>query len=281
MLDRFARLALACLAVLALAAFAAGCGDDDDEGEAGEAKAVNIEAGPAQKGESKLTAPKSVEAGLVEITFKNSDKADHEAGLIRLEGDHTAEDAIKAIQQSEEEGIPGWIQDGGGVGTTKGGATRTSTEVLAPGKWIVYDTEPDKPVTAEFEVTGEEKDAELPEADGTVIARDYSFAPSGLKAGKNSVLFDNQGNELHHLIALPMKSGATIEEVRKFLETEKGEPPLEREGEDGTSVIDGGRKQVVDLNLRSGKYALVCFINDRKGGPPHTAKGMLNELTVR
>jgi hypothetical protein len=276
MLDRFTRFALAALALLAVAAFAAGCGDDDDDGEAGEAKTMSIEAA-----NGKLTAPKSVEAGLVEISFKNSDKADHEAGLVRIEGGHTGKDLLKAIDQSEEKGVPDWIQDGGGVGTTKGGATRTSTEVLAPGKWAVYDTEPEKAGVTEFEVTGEKTDADLPKAEGTVIARDYSFAPSGLKAGKNSVLFDNQGNELHHLIAIPLKPNATVDQARKFLETEKGAPPFEEEGEDGTAVIDGGKKQVVDLNLRSGKYALVCFINDRAGGPPHIAKGMVNEVTVR
>ncbi len=30
-----------------------------------------------------------------------------------------------------------------------------------------------------------------------------------------------------------------------------------------------------------GKYSLVCFIEDRKGGPPHVAKGMVGETTVR
>ena len=45
-------------------------------------------------------------------------------------------------------------------------------------------------------------------------------------------------------------------------------------------MIDGGTKQVAQLELRKGKYALVCFIADRAGGPPHVAKGMLQEVAV-
>ena len=47
-----------------------------------------------------------------------------------------------------------------------------------------------------------------------------------------------------------------------------------------TTVIDSGQKQVVTMNLKSGKYALVCFIQDRAGGPPHFNKGMISEATV-
>ena len=37
---------------------------------------------------------------------------------------------------------------------------------------------------------------------------------------------------------------------------------------------------MVNLDLKKGKYALVCFIPDRQGGPPHVAKGMVSEATV-
>ena len=49
----------------------------------------------------------------------------------------------------------------------------------------------------------------------------------------------------------------------------------------GTAVIDGGQEQIVNLDLEKGKYALVCFITDRNGGPPHAAMGMIDELDVK
>jgi len=49
-----------------------------------------------------------------------------------------------------------------------------------------------------------------------------------------------------------------------------------------TARIDGGTKQVIELDLdKPGKYALLCFVSDRKGGPPHGAQGMIAEVTVR
>ena len=48
----------------------------------------------------------------------------------------------------------------------------------------------------------------------------------------------------------------------------------------GTSVIDGGIAQNIALELKAGKYAVVCFISDRKGGKSHAEQGMLKELTV-
>jgi hypothetical protein len=68
--------------------------------------------------------------------------------------------------------------------------------------------------------------------------------------------------------------------VRKFFKTEKGKPPVNFQQIQGTSVIDGGTTENVELELKSGKYALVCFISDRAGGPPHAAKGMISEATV-
>ena len=120
----------------------------------------------------------------------------------------------------------------------------------------------------------------LPSAPATVSAKEYSFDASGLKAGKNQIAFENIGAEPHHIIAVPMTPGATIADVRKFFKTEKGKPPIAFEETQSTSVIDGGTTENVELELKSGKYALLCFISDRAGGPPHAAKGMISEATV-
>jgi hypothetical protein len=49
-----------------------------------------------------------------------------------------------------------------------------------------------------------------------------------------------------------------------------------------TARIEGGTKQITELDLdKPGKYALLCFVSDRKGGPPHVAQGMVAEITVR
>jgi hypothetical protein len=45
--------------------------------------------------------------------------------------------------------------------------------------------------------------------------------------------------------------------------------------------LDGGEEQLTEVDLKPGNYALMCFIPDRAGGPPHVAKGMISGATVR
>ena len=126
---------------------------------------------------------------------------------------------------------------------------------------------------------GESTDAKLPDADATITATEYSFSSSGLKAGKNTIRFQNSGGQWHHLIVARIKSGSTIDDVKRLIETEKG-PPLEEQNPVETSVLDGGEEQLTEVDLKSGSYALLCFIPDRAGGPPHVAKGMISEAKV-
>jgi hypothetical protein len=268
-------------AVMALAA----CGDDDDDENGGggggdetaEAATLEIESTEAGGGErSRISAPESVEAGLVEVSFTNAGKKDHEAQILRLEGGHTAEEALRVLT-GDQQRIPPWVTDGGGVGTTKPGETRTATQVLEPGNYMVIDF--DQNGIAPFEVTGEATDAELPETDATVTASEYTFETSGLRPGANTILFENTGAELHHIIANPVKPDATPKQVARFFQSgEKTKNPFQEGAEEAgveTAVIDGGVSQVVDLELEAGEYAFQCFIPDRAGGPPHAFKGMI------
>ena len=77
-----------------------------------------------------------------------------------------------------------------------------------------------------------------------------------------------------------MNPGATIEDVKRFFRTEEGEPPLQEDNVEETAVIDGGEEQLTEVDLTAGNYALLCFIPDRAGGPPHVAKGMISEAKV-
>ncbi len=48
-----------------------------------------------------------------------------------------------------------------------------------------------------------------------------------------------------------------------------------------TQVIDGGTAQNLTIFLQPVRdYAVICFVQDRTGGKPHVAKGMIEELKV-
>jgi plastocyanin len=265
------------------------CGNDvGDEPAAAAPTRFAVTATEAGK-QLRLSVPKSVPAGLVTIELTNTGKAFHEAQLIRLDQGHTPQDALKVIA-AEGAPSPGWIHAAGGTGPAPPGGKRSATQRLRPGNYIVYDApfqnegQGLKFGVASFTVEGEADDgAELPTAAAKIEAYDYGFRVSGLTVGKNTIEFSNTGREPHHVIAVLYRPGATLAEVRKAFAREGGaEPPLDFEHTFYTARIAGGTKQITELDLdKPGKYALLCFVSDRKGGPPHVAQGMIAELTVR
>jgi plastocyanin len=267
----------------------AACGDDErNEQAAATPKKVAVTATEAGK-QSRLSVPKSVPAGLVTVELTNAGKAFHEAQLLRLDPGHTPEDALKVIA-AEGAPSPGWIHVAGGTGPAPPGGKRSATQRLRPGNYIVYDApfqnegQGLKFGVASFKVEGEAGGGELPKATAKIEAYEYGFRVSGLTAGKNTIEFSNTGREPHHVIAVPYRPGATLAEVRKAFRREQGgaEPPLDFENTFYTARIDGGTKQITELDLdKPGKYALLCFVSDREGGPPHVAQGMIAEATLR
>ena len=173
--------------------------------------------------------------------------------------------------------LPDWVRFVGGVASIRSGETSTSVQSLPQGNYAAIDI--NTSAFAALEVTGD-GDGELPTSSARVEARDYSFEASGLKAGKGRVLFTNTGKEPHFALLAPIKPGKTLADVRQALEREEGETPIAEDKTLSTGVLDGGESQVVDLALVKGRYALVCFVADRKGGPPHAFKGMVSEAVV-
>jgi len=121
----------------------------------------------------------------------------------------------------------------------------------------------------------------VPGASGRVTAVDYNFQFSGLKAGPAAIEFRNTGREPHHAFFAPMRDGRTLAEVRNFFAGKlTGPPPVDPEATRETVVLEGRDRQVTRLNLQTGRYAVLCFVRDRAGGPQHTEKGMVSEVKV-
>lgn len=284
------RMRLAAIAA-ALVMGAAGCGGDDgDDAPEGNASAPAAEETAPSTLELTLSGsgknvtmegPDSVEGGVVEISLTTELKGDHAAQLIRVDGEHTAEEVSAAGEAWGGKGQPlaEWMHLEGGV-TAKPGETVTAVQVLEPGRYVAVDISSDEKVqpALEFEVT--EGEGELPEAEARVEMKEYSFTATDLAAGGQQVLVENTGSQPHFIVGAPIAEGATIEDVKTFFESEKGKPPVDFQQSFSTAVMDGDRSQIVELDLKAGTYAFVCFVPDRSGGPPHVAKGMVSEVTV-
>jgi hypothetical protein len=281
-------------AAIAAVGVAAGCGDDDKKSSKPTAFTVTATA----QGKNKVvTFPKTVKAGLVTMTLKNTDKVPRDAQILRFVGAHNT-DSILRLVESDNAKIPDFLQDGGGVSTVKPGQTATVTQNLAPGKYLLWDDQGgdeggkanwELGAKGEFTVTGDANDDALPSTDATVTATDkgekgYGFSVKGLKAGPNNVRFENTGKQLHHALFFPLAAGKTSDDAKKFLESDGksgGPPPIDFEKSVGTSVIDGGIAQNITLDLPAGKYTVLCFLADRDGGKSHFAKGMIKDVEVK
>ncbi|MGH2900672.1 MAG: hypothetical protein ACRDMZ_18500 [Solirubrobacteraceae bacterium] len=297
------RSGLTFIAAVATGALLTGCGDDDKKDSAA-AKPASFAITATADGKTKkaLEFPATVKAGLVTMTLTNTDTVPRSAGIVRLVGDHTVDEFIKAVD-GEGVPIPDWIEDGGGVSTVKPGETGTVTQVLAAGKYAISDDETEggqgegKEYNAlgakgEFTVTGEASDAALPAQPATLTATDdgggddgeYGFEFKGLKAGTNQVRFENAGKQLHHAIMFPISQGKTFADAKAAFTSDEeptGAPPVDFANGLSTQVIDGDIAQNITFDLKAGSYAVICFIQDRKGGKPHVAKGMIDELVVK
>jgi hypothetical protein len=155
-------------------------------------------------------------------------------------------------------------------------ATAGSTAAVQAGRW------------GSFEVTGDPSGAQLAATTAQITATevapdDYRFEASGLKAGVNQIAFANGGAELHHAVIARLNQGATIDQAQEFFTTEdfKGPPPVDFDASGITAVLDRGGKQIETVELQSGSYALLCFLTDRAGSPPHLIKAkMIQEVKV-
>lgn len=221
-------------------------------------------------------APRTVKAGLVEIRLHNRGKALRKAQLWRIEGDHSVKQALR-IRHPQ----PDWLRTAGGVSLTEPGKTTRTLQTLTPGRYYVAGTLDEPGSVASFEAVGPQPDRELPRAPARVEARDFSFRVSGLRAGRNSVDFDNTGGQPHHAFFAPMRAGVELAEVKKYFRasTSVGPPPVTDRTRE-TVVLEGGERQVTQIDLTPGRYALICFVRGRRGGPRHLELGMINEVTV-
>lgn len=274
-------------AILVPAGAMAGCG-----GSGGSSSPSSQQKPPAKlaitatgtKDEIKFTVPPKGTAGPAEITFTNNAKSEADAQLISVQGKREDAEVVAMLGTAiEGKAVASWFKAAGGVGSLEPGENGTVTQELKPGTYyVVGGDSPPKGPLAKFTVAMSQSgggQSKPPTAPGKIVATDYAYSGTNVKAGQ-PVEFSNEGKEWHHFIGAPIKGDATIEEVKKALEEEDESGPVDLRNSFETPVMDGGEKQIVQADLKAGRYAFFCFISDRGGGPPHVAKGMVSEIEV-
>lgn len=240
---------------------------------------LNISVTELGSARARYVAPRSIRGGVVEIRLANRGKAQHKAQLWRIGPGHTVAEAL-ALRQRRR---PRWLEAAGGVGVTRPGFTGSAVQSLPPGRYYVGGAGSQRTRVAPVRVTEGPTGVRPPGATAVITAVDHDFRFSGLRAGRTNVEFRNTGKEPHHALFAPMRPEADLADVRRFLRTggSSGPPPVDYSTARETVILDGGQRQVTQLDLRPRRYAVLCFVRDRDGGPTHVEKGMVAEFEAR
>lgn len=284
----------------------------EETGPAEEGRRISITAG-AGGNEYSFDMPSSVRGGFVDVGFKNTGKLKHEAAFIKMDPEMPQDQFVKDLKvASGEEGGPiaSYLKPYVGPAEVEAGKTGSWNQALPAGTYYLVcaltdadsvegeegeEGEEGPKLPQHFEqgmikkvtVTGPSQVA-LPTTDAVITGKEYSFDVSGLKAGSNDVLFRNDGPKENHMAAvLEFPKGVDEAAANKAVQAFFGEgppPPGTPEPEDvgfsGLFEVGGG--SVFQVEAKSGQvYAILCFIQDRAGGPPHAAKGMVKVLTIK
>lgn len=279
------------LAAVALAVTVAGLGlvaCGDDSASSSQPERLTVTASEPSEGKYAFDLPDEIKGGTLTLTLKNDGAEPHELGLVRVEDGTTAQQFADDVLGTEGAPIPEYVVGApGGLGGIAPSASGTSTISLEEGTYVYFCTFGDPPhyqngMLGEFTVTDVGSTAPLPDNAAEVDASEYKFDASGLKAGENTFTFANKGEQFHHLIAVPMVEGATLDDVVTALssDTPPDNPPIDFDKEQDLAVTGPGEAQSVTMNFEAGSYVFLCFINDREGGPPHFTKGMVTQVDI-
>ena len=257
--------------------------------------------------------PEELEAGVFDITFENTGEVDHELAFVEI-GDTPLEEVGPALAPTLEGGpFPDFLDNLAIPATAEPGETVQTTALLAEGSYALICTftgaVPEAGVTtttgAGFEegpqgpphyelgmiqpvtISASSTELVLPEGGSTITATDYAFDVS-VSAGPQTVTFVNEGpDQVHHGVVFAFNEGvdeaAAEEALVAFASSEEeAPPPPEIDLEASTpefGVFSTGLGATYEVELESGRtYAVVCFIQDRSGGPPHLVAHDMKEI---
>ena len=234
------------------------------------------------------SAPKTVKSGINTFRLVNDGKELHHLSIVKLEKGKTMADLAAAMKKPGPP--PTWITNVGGPNPARPGATAEATLALDAGNYVMMCFIPSpgstmphvmKGMMGAFIVTADASGATDPATDATVHLTDYTFTvDKPLAAGHRVLKVVNDARQPHELVLVELPPGKTIADLGNWVEKDmmKGPPPGKPVG--GMAGLDNGRSGSFPVDLKPGKYGLICFAPDAKDGKSHFAHGMSKEIVV-
>ncbi len=245
--------------------------------------------------------PKEIKGGTTQITFTNEGSVAHDLAFVQVEKGTSLDQFVKDFTPALQGGPwPAYAKAVVGPVMANAGASTVSEFTIEPGTYAVMcgqTGDPAKPKGPDgspgdgdahlmrgmaqlVTVTDGGSDEPLPEPDGTLTAKDYSFEVD-VSGGDKVIRFTNEGPaEVHFADIQVFPAGTTEDQANAAVETlfslpEGQAPPAgtPMPTETGFSGILSPGPEVnftMAEPFESGRvYVAMCFISDRAGGPPH------------
>jgi hypothetical protein len=234
--------------------------------------------------------PATIQAGIVSIKFVNSGTVDHEMSFIKVTDNSDPQAVFKGLASVLNGGpFPATFLAANGVPDTPAGKTSNTQFNLTPGQYVALCTDTsvagskasgkphfDRGMYKAVTVTGTGGGV-APTSASTITAHDYGFALTGIKPGTQTVAFKNVGPEQWHFAEiLEFAKGTTVAkaqaEIPKLLAS-NGPPPagvVPPSNVAASQVASPGYGNTFSATFAAGRtYVVLCFVSDKKGGPPH------------
>ncbi len=236
-----------------------------------------------------FAAPDQIPAGLTTFKLVDNGKEVHHASLIRLKDGKTHADMVAAMKAMKPgTHPPEWIEPIGGPNAIVPGGESNATVMLEPGNYALVCFVPDAKMvphfmlgmTRGFTVTAAAASAApAPTPDITVSLSDYKFDWSApLTAGRHVIKVETAAGQPHEITLFQIPPGKTMKDLEAWLKTMSGPPPAIPVG--GVAGLVAGKPNYMEVDLKPGDYAAVCFLEDARDGKPHFVHGMTQAIKV-
>lgn len=231
-------------------------------------------------------APYWAASGPATIRLVNTGKEFHHIWLLRIDHGKTAADFVEALKKGKGV-LPVWAREVGGPNAPAPGGEASATIDLEPGTYLLACAIPSadgvphvmKGMVRTMIVTKASGRAVMPEADVTMILRDYSFTTSRpLTPGRRVIEVRNYGRQTHEIELVRLAPGKKAADVLHWIENPEGPAPGLPLG--GVSPLASGGTSQFSVDLERGRYALICFLADVGDAKPHFMHGMMQEIEV-
>ena len=235
--------------------------------------------------EYKYEMPDSLPAGPTLFQFTDNGNQLHHMTLVKLEQGKTLAD-FTALPPGPP---PKWAVFMGGPNTPlpHGGQDEDIVDLTA-GNYAVICVIPDKDgkphmmkgMAKALTVMPSSQALTIPSSDLTLTLSNYSFAFSTPPAaGKHIITIVNKGSQPHEAEIFRLMPGKKGEDIANWVFTGmQGPPPGAPVA--GITPEAPGKKNTLLIDLKSGDYALICFMPDAKDGKPHATHGMIYNFKV-